>query len=231
MYSREQRMKAIELYIKYDKSAAAVVHELGYPSRHLLPRWYREYLKEQETGVLRNRYSRRPKYSLEQKATAVSYYLEHGRSISRTIKKLGYPCRDLLREWCKELALSTRKRCAGGLQYTQEQKKECTIALCSRAGSAKDVAREYGVTRAALYNWKNDLLGKGESITLVRKKDKALPDDKEALSAEVESLKHQIRRLKLEKDILEGAAQIIKKNPGVDLKSLTSKEKTGRSTP
>ncbi len=45
MYSREKRMKAIELYTKYDKPAAAVGHELGYPSRHLLARWYNAYLK------------------------------------------------------------------------------------------------------------------------------------------------------------------------------------------
>jgi transposase-like protein len=119
----------------------------------------------------------------------------------------------------------TRKKCTGVIQYTQEQKKECVIALCTRADSAKNVAKEYGVMRTALYNWKNDLLGEGESITLTRKKDKALPDDKEALLTEIESLKHQIKRLKLEKDILEGAAQIIKKDPGVDLKNLTNKEK------
>jgi len=31
MYSREKRMKAIELYIKYGKSTADVIRELGYP--------------------------------------------------------------------------------------------------------------------------------------------------------------------------------------------------------
>ncbi len=39
MYSREERMKAIELYIKYDKNIAAVIRELGYPNRGALPRW------------------------------------------------------------------------------------------------------------------------------------------------------------------------------------------------
>jgi len=33
MYSREKRMKAVELYIKYRKSAAAVIRELGYPGK------------------------------------------------------------------------------------------------------------------------------------------------------------------------------------------------------
>jgi len=33
MYSREERMKAIELYIKYDRCAADVARELGLSSR------------------------------------------------------------------------------------------------------------------------------------------------------------------------------------------------------
>jgi len=37
MYSREERMKVIELYIKYDKIIADVIRELGYPCRRLFP--------------------------------------------------------------------------------------------------------------------------------------------------------------------------------------------------
>lgn len=114
MYSREERMKAIELYIKYDKCAADVVHELGYPSRGMLPRWYKAYLKEQETGVLWKRYSRSPKYSFEQKKAAVEHYLEQGRNLSRTVRAPGYPSREMLRSWCDELAPGTRKKRVGG---------------------------------------------------------------------------------------------------------------------
>ena len=32
-YSRQQRERAVDLYIKYEHSAANVIHELGYPSR------------------------------------------------------------------------------------------------------------------------------------------------------------------------------------------------------
>ncbi|HBL49926.1 MAG TPA: IS3 family transposase [Firmicutes bacterium] len=225
MYSREDRMKAIELYIKYDKSIAAVVQELGYPSRGLLPRWYKAYLKEQETGVLWERYSRCPKFSPGQKIAAVEHYLEHGRNLSRTVKSLGYPSKEALRLWCDELAPKSRKKRVGGLQYSQEQKKEAVIALCTRTGNAKEIAREYGVTREALYNWKNDLLSKENSITMPEAEDKPLPDNKDALLSEIESLKRQIKGLKLEKAILEGTAEIIKKDPGVDPKHLTNKEK------
>lgn len=33
MYSREEKLKAVELFIKYDKNPASVIRELGYPCR------------------------------------------------------------------------------------------------------------------------------------------------------------------------------------------------------
>lgn len=225
MYSREKRMKAIALYIKYGKSTAAVIRELGYPSRKLLPRWYKAYLVEQETGIVRNQYSRSPKYSTEQKDAAIKYYLDHGRSISRTVQALGYPCRDTLRDWCKGMTSWTRKRRVSSVKYTKEQKMNGVIALGSRSGSAKAVAKEYGVSREMLYNWKNDLLGKEGSKILSKKKDHQLSNDKSALLSELESLKKQIYRLQMEKDVLETMVEIVKKDPGVDLKRLTNKEK------
>lgn len=41
MYSLDERMKAVRLYIQYDFSAAAVMRELGYPkNRHSIYAWY-----------------------------------------------------------------------------------------------------------------------------------------------------------------------------------------------
>jgi transposase-like protein len=71
MYSREQRMTAIKLYIKYDKSIADVICELGYPVGKSLTTWYAEYLEEQNTGIEWNASSRMTKYSKEQKSTAI----------------------------------------------------------------------------------------------------------------------------------------------------------------
>ncbi len=97
-------MRAIELYIKYDRCGADVARELGYPDRKSLVSWYEAYLEEQETGVLWEGCSRYSKYSLEEKTTAVEHYLEQGRNLSRTVRALGYPSRDMLRVWCDELA-------------------------------------------------------------------------------------------------------------------------------
>jgi len=181
MYSREKHMKAIDLYIKYNKSTADTIHELGYLSRKMLSRWYAEYLKEKETGVWWDQDRRCLKFSMEQKTAAVQHYLEHGRNFSRTVRSIGYPSRELLHSWCNELAPGTRKRQVGGIQYTQEQKKEAVIALCTRIGNVKDITKEFGVTREAIYNWKNDLLRKDDSITMPKAEDNQLHADRETL--------------------------------------------------
>ena len=58
-YSREQRDRAVDLYVKYEHSAADVIRELGYPSRTILYVWYRERLEEERTGVPSKRGERR----------------------------------------------------------------------------------------------------------------------------------------------------------------------------
>jgi hypothetical protein len=86
MYSHEDRMKAINLYVKYDFSAADTVGELGYPSRKMLVRWYKEY---EETGELHGQYDKQPKYSPEQMREAVEYYLDHGLALYSEWPKVG----------------------------------------------------------------------------------------------------------------------------------------------
>ena len=152
MYSREERLKAAELYIKYDRSAAAVIHELGYPSRKLLHRWYAQYIEEQRSGVLWERCRREPKYSLQQQEAAIQHFLDHGRSLARTIRALGYPCRPTLRDWCRKWLKAREKRVVS-VQYTKEQKQECVLDFCTRSSSAQAVAQTHGVSRGALYQW------------------------------------------------------------------------------
>ena len=47
MYSYEDRIKAVKLYIQYDKSYASVFREIGYPPAiHTLKYWYKEYVQK-----------------------------------------------------------------------------------------------------------------------------------------------------------------------------------------
>lgn len=226
MYSRADRIRAVELWLKYDKSESSVINELGYPSHKMLAKWHRDLLQEEETGVRQDERLRSGAYTAMQKLTAVNHYFEHGRCMARTIRALGYPCQELLARWCDELAPNKRKRSLNAVQFSQEQKQDAVIALCSRHESAKEVAEAIGTNRVSLYNWKRQLLGEGARMPKRSELDDDLPNDKEQLLSEIGTLKKQIRQLKMEKDILEAAAELIKKDPGVDPKNLSNREKT-----
>lgn len=74
----EQRIRAVQLLIKYDMSYSTVIHELGYPDSGSLRGWYKEY---KENGDLHKDHTRKSMYTFEQKRAAVDYYLEHGKCV------------------------------------------------------------------------------------------------------------------------------------------------------
>ncbi|MGB7605442.1 MAG: transposase [Lutisporaceae bacterium] len=228
MFSYEERIKAVKLLLQYDKSYATVIRELGYPSKRALTNWYEEYIKN---GDLHKDFIKKPKYSDEDRRKAVDYYLEHGRCVSRTVKALGYPSRPELDKWINELNPEKKHHCRSGgslVKYTHEQKEQAVISLCSRSKPAKQVATEIGVTREVLYNWKRQLLSKGYDRPMPKKlktlknsgdtecevKSTDLLAEKIRLEKEVNELQKEIYRLQLERDILETAAEVIKKRPG-----------------
>jgi len=73
-----------------DQSSASnnslTIHQLGYPTKNALKRWYREY--EQHIDLPAG-YTRQAKYTLAQRERAVHHYLENGRCIAATIRALG----------------------------------------------------------------------------------------------------------------------------------------------
>ena len=48
MYSYEERIRAVELYVEFGKRAAATIRCLGYPSKNALKAWYREYARTRD---------------------------------------------------------------------------------------------------------------------------------------------------------------------------------------
>lgn len=63
MYTAEEKRRAVELFIQYDKSCMAVINELGYPCRQTLYDWHEEYVR---SGKVERRSMER--YTDEQKA-------------------------------------------------------------------------------------------------------------------------------------------------------------------
>lgn len=238
MYSYEDRIRAVKLYIQYDLSAAAVIRELGYPKdRHSLPKWYKEY---KSTGNLKKTRPKASKYSADQRYAAVSYYLAHGKNMSKTIKALGYPGRSTLSMWLQEDSPAEKRYCKSSrpkVYLTQKQREQVAIELCIRTGSAQEIADKYHISRYSVYNCKWQLFGKGECASMPKNNApdavNATPDDAAELRAEVEQLKRekeelnrQVFQLQLERDVLTVAAEVLKKDEGVSLPALTNREKT-----
>lgn len=234
MYSREKRMKAVELYIKYGKSAAPVIRELGYPGRKTLREWHKQYLEEQRTGVARNGYSRRPRYTEEQKLMAVRHYLEHGRNYSNTTRTLGYPCRLELAKWCRELAPEKCKRSGGGLNYMEEQKSEAAETRDARTiGSYDETADPFPVPASRAnggcpqdnYSLRKEVESDVSEIDDLKRLREELRRDVKELREEKARVDEELKRAKLECDVLRVTAELIKKEPGVDWRKLRNREK------
>lgn len=214
MYSYEDRIRAVKLYIKLGKRTSVTIRQLGYPTKNALIDWYREY---EHSGDLRAGYVRsQRKYSAEQKQAAVDHYHDHGRCIAATIRAMGYPCREALAAWIDELHPQSRQRVVGrapSVPRSQDVKKAAVIDLCTRETSAQSIAQELAVCRPTLYNWKNQLLGREAPASMKRQTPSTpVPDDAQLtdLQQQVESLQRDIRRLQLEQDLLKKANELLK---------------------
>ena len=224
MYSYEDRLRAVRLYIKLGKRIGLTIRQLGYPTKNALLSWHREY--EQRLDLPAG-YVRQPRYSQAHKELAVGHYLEHGRCIAVTIKALGYPSRSLLSAWLQELHPQERTRVVGQFQeLAPEAKQAAVVALCMRPASAQAVADDVGVSRGSLYKWKNQLLGNDVTAPMKRKQDAPASPDRAELEQQFETLRRDIRRLQLEKDLLKKANELLKKELGIDRQHLTNREKT-----
>ena len=237
MFSEDQRRVATGTFMKYDHSYADTVAELGYPNRATLRLWWREY---ESTGEIpRGKGTRQSKYTDEQMRSAVDHYLEHGRSLSRTMRALGYPkSRQTLGEWIDDLAPGRRKLRGPSPKRDPvpiEKRVRVVAELESRTGPAAEIAERHGVSRTAPYAWRREIIGdnggeperKGEPVS---KEFDDLPDDIEVLQDMLREAKLQLRRTQLELEVRQATLEIVKKDPGADPDCLTNAEKAAMVT-
>jgi transposase-like protein len=163
MYSYEDRMRAVQLDLKLGKRVEAAIRQLGYPTKNSLKSWHLEYERRHD---LRTGYVRlTPKYSAEQKKVAVDHYLGRRRCAAATLRALGYPSRGTLAAWLEELHPEFGQRivgrATGSLPKSPARKQAAVIELCTREDSARVLAQKGSLSRPTLYNWKNQLLGRG----------------------------------------------------------------------
>jgi putative transposase len=227
MHTYEERMRAVELYIKLGKRVRATIRELGYPTKNTLTSWYREYERRQDLPI--GSAPRPPKFSEAQKQVALEHYASDGRCISWTMRALSYPGRATLTAWVREAFPETRTVSTGTRgpgHHSAAAKQAAVVGLYCREESAEALAKKVGVSRPTLYAWKNQFLGAEAPATMRRKKSAALDPEIEELERQRAALQRDICELQIEHDLLKTASELIKKDLGGDLQGLSNREKT-----
>ena len=117
------------------------------------------------------------------------------------------------------------------VHLTKEQKEAAVMELCTKDENVQEIASRY---QGSIYQWARELLGEG-SVSSMPKRNKAeepkpatieeLQSQVNDLTKQARELKDEVSRLRVERDVLEKAAEVIKKEEGVSLGNLTNREK------
>lgn len=234
MFTYKQKKKAIDLYIKNGKKMTLTLKQLGYPSKGTLTAWYKEY---ENSNTITKKYKRDGIYTKQQVETAINHFNENGKSVTKTIVALGYPCSYTLRKWLKghDINYKPKEKASSIKDISSDEKIEAVKEVCSSNKTVEEIALKYGVTRSCIYSWKSSILGIGDQHTMAKKKEPStivskskdeLKDEIIKLQKQAQELQDEVYKLQLEKDILTKAAELIKKDNGINIDLLTNKEKT-----
>lgn len=232
MYTLEERLLAVNTYYKMGQNATATVRRLGYPDVSNLTHWVKEYERDQSLHKDRVGYC---KYTENEKQAAVDYYFANGQNVLQTVKTLGYPSRTLLSQWVSASPREEEKACKkrkAHVKCSEEQREQAVLESCKGNLTLKAIAEMYGVTPAAIIQWRAKYLGKDRKKKRMRAPSPQeandiaqLQKEKLALEAEVKALKKEHYLLQLENDALKAAAQLLKKARGINLKKISNREK------
>ena len=173
-------------------------------------------------------------FTKEKRQQAIELYRQT-KSVTETVRTLGYPGRETLRRWIKEQAQppKVKSRFRGVNTPAHPRHPPADVKLkalhrCFELGEdVKSVSDEIGYSRASIYAWRRKYLQKGAVALMARKgvpREKLVPGSP-ASSDEMSLLKAQIQEMQMEIDILKETLNVIKKDPGADRTTLRNAEK------
>ena len=174
-------------------------------------------------------------YTQEQVQTALEEYKRCG-SVTETVRRLGYPKRKTLYTWLHNEGKERTPRRKRVYINTAEHPRNPPVSVkldalhrCFESGEeVKSVSEDIGYSRASIYTWRRKYL-KGGVAALMNSKDilpgTMQPGDPHPNDQELAALQAQIREMQLEIDLLKETINVIKKDPGIDMKALKNREK------
>lgn len=181
-------------------------------------------------------------YSDKKKEIALNL-LKETKSVTKTIRILGYPSRVQLYSWVnlKDELPKIRKQLARiGNPPEHPRNPSMKIKLnalkrCFEKGeNIRAVSEDIGYSRTSIYKWRKRYLKEG-TLGLMNNKSilsgelNTELESKETMTTsnnEMNELKKQMQEMQLEIDVLKETIHVLKKDPGIDRKPLCNKEKT-----
>ena len=198
MYSYEDRIRAVELYIKLANASDP-------PSvswENSLKGWYNEYQQKLDLPAAMRAGS--PSFRRSKKAAAIEHYLTEDRCIAATMKALGYPGRGTLTAWVREAAPEARRAVVGSVgrrRYSGKLMQAGVMELCTREESARAVADNWRVPANAV-QLEEPLLGREVPASMKRTNPSPPSQERDELERQVESLRREVKQFRLEQDLL-----------------------------
>lgn len=234
MYTQQQKDTAIKAYFKNQKNAAQTVRELGYPTVPALLNWIKASHLEPTSRSKKETH----RYTEDEKQKAVDLYIQNNCNLKKTVRELGYGSATGVLRWIRERRPDKASKIvprAWKVDYPEEIKQKAIMELVNQECDSAKIAEKYGISRATLYEWKINYIGKGntalrqkinsESTEEYSKEVQELKEQLEAIKKELHEAKKQLYKAQLEKDVYEKAAEILKKEIGCSLKNFTNREK------
>ena len=170
-------------------------------------------------------------FSLEERERAVELYFTTPMTTAQVVEHLGYPTRQCLERWPAMdsryaghmakpiIPLETRRRAVepvpGGMQQKQAAKQ-----LGVSVGAVHGWVRAYRKGGMAALQPKNRNSAQGNKPAGSRRWPSAADDD------DAEALRRRVEELELENALMREVVEVVKKDPGADLRRLSNREKT-----
>ena len=152
-----------------------------------------------------------PSYTEEQKRRAVDMVEGCGGSVTRAMRKLGYPTRQTLYQWLNQRDASHERRAGRPWSHYDPALKAQAVAFVRSGMAGKDVAEMLGVSSAAVvYNWARAAEDPSPAAADRSPIEPMRDSENRAYDGFEGSLEERVRQLELESDILRAAAKVLK---------------------
>ncbi|WP_288542012.1 IS3 family transposase [uncultured Bifidobacterium sp.] len=172
-------------------------------------------------------------FSPEERQRAVDLYFTTPMTTAQVVEYLGYPTRQCLERW-----LAKDPRYAGHMAkpIIPLETRTKAIELVLGGMQQKQAARRLGVSIGAVHNWVKAYREGGMAALQARNRN-AAQNGKTASAPcrsrdagdgndDTETLRRRVEELELENSLMREVVEVIKKDPGADLRRLSNREKT-----